>query len=185
MDAMKQEINVGELLIKYKDYVIIAVTIVISVMAAKYIYGKQMKEYDRLKGDIDIEQQKSEAIERIVNINNKIKDMKKQGWDTTEFDAISSRIGDLARKRGVKIQNVDPADKIVESNYIRIPFKIRAEGRTEDVTRFIRDVETLPMLTRVQRVSLEPAQTSDGNAPAPGNDNVLNVDMTVMAYYFK
>jgi Tfp pilus assembly protein PilO len=185
MDAMKQEINVGELLTKYKDYVIIAVTIVISVMAAKYIYGKQMKEYDRLKGDIDIEQQKSEAIERIVNINNKIKDMKKQGWDTTEFDAISSRIGDLARKRGIKIQNVDPADKIVESNYIRIPFKIKAEGRTEDVTRFIRDVETLPMLTRVQRVALEPVQLSDGTTPASSADNVLNVDMTVMAYYFK
>jgi Tfp pilus assembly protein PilO len=185
MDAMKQEINVAELLTKYKEYVIIAVTVIISIMAAKYIYGKQMKEYDRLKGDIDIEQQKSDAIERIVNINNKIRDMKKLGWDTTEFDAISSRVGDLARKRGIKIQNVDPADKAVEPNYIRIPFKIRAEGRTEDVTKFIRDVETLPMLTRVQRISLEPARISDGTTPESDADNVLNVDITVMAYYFK
>lgn len=185
MDAMKREINVAELLTKHKDYVIIAVTIVISIMVAKFIYGKQMKEYERLKGDIDIEQQKSEVIERIVNINNKIKDMKKQGWDTTEFDAVSSRIGDLARKRGIKIQNVDPADKIVDPNYIRIPFKIKAEGRTEDVTRFIRDVETLPMLTRIQRVSLEPVQISDGTTPASRTSDVLNVDITVVAYYFK
>jgi Tfp pilus assembly protein PilO len=185
MDAMKQEINVSELLTKHKDYVIIAAVIVISIMAAKYIYGKQMKEYDRLKGDIDIEQQKSEAIERIVTISNKIKDMKKLGWDTTEFDAISSRIGEIARKRGIKIQNVDPADKIVDPNYIRIPFKIRAEGRTEDVTRFIKDIEALPMLTRVQRISLEPVHSSDGMTSASGTGNVLNVDMTVMAYYFK
>ncbi|MFB3919355.1 hypothetical protein BU251_05215 [Candidatus Velamenicoccus archaeovorus] len=187
MDAMKQQVNIGELLTRYKEYVIIAVTVVVSLIAAKYIYNKQMMEYERLKEDINVEQEKSGAIERIVAIDNKIKDLKKEGWDTTEFDAISSRIGELARKRDIKILNVNPIDKIVESNYIRIPFKINAEGRTEDVIKFMRDIETYPKLTRVQRVSLDPLRSGDDTGTASDSTPIdaLRVDMTVTAYYFK
>ncbi|MDD5020174.1 MAG: type 4a pilus biogenesis protein PilO [Candidatus Omnitrophica bacterium] len=185
MDTLKQDFNIGEALAKHKDYVIIGVAVVVSLIISKVIYGNQMKEYDRLKGEIAVEQEKGQALDRIVKVSNQVKEMKKTGWDTTEFDAIGRRIGELARKRGVKIQNVDPADRVVEPNFIRIPFKVNAEGKTEDLTRFIRDVETLPMLTRVQRITMEPAGSVPGEKAASGQGAVLLVDMTIIAYYFK
>ena len=61
MDTLKQDLNIGELLSKHRDYVLIGVIVLVSIIAARFIYGKQMEEYARIKEEIHIEQEKSAA----------------------------------------------------------------------------------------------------------------------------
>jgi Tfp pilus assembly protein PilO len=173
------------LLTKRKDYVIIGVAVVASLILAKMVYSRQIKEYDRIKAEITTEQEKAQTLDRIVGINHRIADLKKSGWNTTEYEVIGSRLGEMARARQIKIFNVEPAERSVEANFIRMPLKIKAEGTTEDLVRFLKDIETMPTLTKIQMITAEPVGSFEPGKPLPQEKIILSVDLTIVAYYFK
>ncbi|MFA5039795.1 MAG: type 4a pilus biogenesis protein PilO [Candidatus Omnitrophota bacterium] len=181
MGSQAGEINIAELLTKHKSQVVMGAVVVLSLFLAKYLYSQQIQQYDRLKGEITVEQDKSAALERIVLIDSRVKEIRKQGWDSSDFNTISSRIGEMAIDSGVRIQNVEPTDKDNQEYYIMIPFRIRAEGETKNLIQFIKKVETYPMLTKIRHLEL--LRRSEDNTA--GSDRTLNADIQLEAYYFK
>ena len=182
MAELKADIRIDEILMKNKQYVVMLVIVVSSLILAKNIYQKQIRQYDRMKEEIRVEQEKSSALERIVALDDRIKALKKHSWDSSDFNTISSRIGKMALECGVRVQNMDPSEKIIEENDIIVPFTIRAEGDVKDLTLFLKKMETYPLATRIRHVEL--SRKSGGNT-AGQEDKTLNANIQVQAYYFK
>lgn len=182
MPDLKSEIKIEDLLAKNKQYVVMFVVVVLSLVLAKNLYQKQIKQYDRLKEEIRVEQEKSSALERIVGVDTKLKDLKKHGWDSSDFNTISSRIGKMASESGVRVQNMDPSDKMNEDNFIIVPFTIRAEGALKDLIRFFKRIETYTLATRIKHLELTRKVTGTVGGQ---EDKTLNAVIQIQAYYFK
>ena len=173
--------DINKLLIKNKDQVVIVVIILISLIIAKNLYGRQMTKYAQLQESIRVEQEKGATLERIIDLNEKTKGLREKSWDTADANIIISKINNLGLEAKIKVTAVTPMDKRDEKTYVVIPFALSCETTYKDMVRFIRRLEKNNMLLRVRDISMAPSEAQETQ-----NDRILlRVSFTVEAIYLK
>ncbi|MFH1692065.1 MAG: type 4a pilus biogenesis protein PilO [Candidatus Omnitrophota bacterium] len=175
-----ENIDVNKLLSENRGVVVIIAIALLSVMIAKNIYTKQMAQYENIKAKISAEQEKNEAVERIVLLNEILQKQKERSWDTVDFNAIVEKIFNLGLECNIKIRDVSPGEKRDEPNYVAIPFTISAESSYGDLMEYIKRMEKLPMLMHIKNVTMNPIGSQDVD-----QDVSLGVGMGVEAIYLK
>ena len=168
-------------LLKNRETVIIAVMTLMSLMIARNLYNQQIKKYMQLKEDIKIEQEKGMALDRIILLNEQIKQAKKKSWDTVDFNSIVDKIFNMALESQIKIRNITPHDPRNEKHYVAIPFSLNAEGTYKDILRFIKKLESYKMMVRVRDLNMSPLESQDTDK----SDILLAFGLQVEAFYFK
>lgn len=151
-----ENIDLNKLLSQNRSVVVVIAIALFSFILAKNIYNKQMVQYAAIKEKIASEQEKSEAIERIVLLNEQVQKKKVRSWDTADFNAIVEKIFNMGLEYDVKIRDISPVGKREEANYIAIPFSISGEATYNNLSRFIKKLETFDMLICVNSLSVNP-----------------------------
>lgn len=175
-----ENIDINKLIMQHRSVVVVVVIILLSLLIAKNIYNKQMMHYTAIKEKIAAEKEKSEAIERIVLLNEQLQKKRGRSWDTVDFNSIVEKIFNMGLEYNVKIRDISPGEKREEVNYVVIPFALSGEATYEDLLRFVKNMEKFPMLIRINSVSVNPIGSQDVE------DNLsLGVGLSAEAVYFK
>lgn len=143
-------------ILKKKDNIVIAVIVVLSFIAAKFVYQDQLNRYNVIKGQIESEKGKGESLDRIIVLNEKIKKAKERSWDTADINAIIDKIYNIGLESAIKIRNISPGEKREEKNYTLIPFVINCEATYRELVFFAKKLETYPMLIRIKTMDISP-----------------------------
>jgi Tfp pilus assembly protein PilO len=173
--------NISNILLKNREQVVMGAVILLSVLVSKGIYGQQMNQYTKLKNQISEEQQKGAALERIVGLNERIKKLKVNGWDSADFNSIIDKIYNIALESKIKIRDITPQEKKDEKNYIIIPMIVNGEANYRDLYNFIKKLETYSMLTHIQGLAVDPMSKQEPGATTL----LLKISLNVETIYFK
>lgn len=175
-----ESMDFNKLLAGKRELVIIIATILIFCFISKKIYDRQMVEYASIKEQIAGEKEKSQAIERIVLLDKEVGKYKTKSWNTVDFNTIVEKIFNLGLEYHVKIRDIAPSEKRDERNYVAIPFSISGEVTYSDLLKFIKQLETFPMLIRVHSVNVNPIGSQDAEG-----ELTLGMGVAAEAIYFK
>ena len=175
------DVNYVQLVKNKRDQIVIVVIIILSIVISRSFYQQQMLKYSKLTDNIKTEEEKGNALSRIVAVNEKIKKLKVKGWDTSDTNRIIEKIYNIGLESQVKLRDISPGEKRDEKNYILIPLTLSGEATYDDFMKFAKKIETYPMLIRIKSVSLGPI----GADQQKRSDIVLKVDMVVEAVYLK
>lgn len=184
-----EQSDINRLLKQNKDLVVIVVLLLVCLLVAKKIYDAQIGRYNSLKEQIQAERDKGDSLDRIVIVNEKIKQLKQRGWKVTDFNTIVEQVSLLAGESSVKILNIMPQDKRDDTHYIVIPFQVNAEGGFKDALVFFKKIETSPYLLHIRDIVLAPDRRDrmDGEVQPrkklSGSD--VSISFSAEAYYFK
>jgi len=167
--------------LKKRDNVVTAVIICISLILSQRVYRQQMVKYEKLKDGIKSEQEKSQSLERIVALNEKIKALKNRSWNTVDINIIIETVNSISLETQTKIRNIIPYEKKDEKSYVTIPLTISCEATYKDLHRFIKRLELNQMFFRVKSLSASPV----GRASTGGRRLMLGVTLDLEAIYLK
>ncbi|MFH0801947.1 MAG: type 4a pilus biogenesis protein PilO [bacterium] len=175
------EKNLFETIFTKRDNIVVIIFIVASLAGSRIVYQKQMAKYVQLKGSITDEEEKGKSLDRIVLLNENIKQFKAKSWDTLDTNAIIEKIYNIGLESQIKIRDISPKEKRDEKNYILIPFGLSCEATYKDLFRFMRRLETYPMLLRVKTVAAGPMARMN----TAERELLLGVGLELEAVYMK
>ncbi len=175
-----ENIDISKMFVQNRSVVVIVAIVLFSGIVAKNIYAKQMGQYFSIKEKISAEAEKNEAIERIVLLNEQVQKKRARSWDTVDFNAIVEKIFNMGLEYNVKIRDITPGEKRDEPNYVGIPFSISGETTYSDLLKFIKKLETFPMLIQVNTVSVNPIGSQEEE-----ENLALGIGLGAEAIYFK
>jgi Tfp pilus assembly protein PilO len=167
-------------MLKKKGNIVMIAIVLVSLWFAKDIHTKQVLRSEDMKRQIEAEKEKGAALDRIIALNEKIKQAKEKSWDTVDTNSIIDKIYKVGIDLEVKIMNIAPGGKAEEKNYTLISFGIDCGATYKQLIQFIKRLETYPMLIRIKAFSITPAGETRGHA-----DPALSGNIAVEVVYLK
>jgi Tfp pilus assembly protein PilO len=184
-----EQSDISRLLKQNKDLVVIVVLLLVSLLVAKKIHDAQIGRYNSLKDKIQAEREKGESLDRIVTVNEKVKQLKQRSWKVTDFNTIVEYVSQLASESSVKVSNIMPQEKRDEAHFIVIPFQVNAEAGFKETLVFLKKLETGPFLLHVRDIILAPDRRDFMEGEAQPKKKLagsnLSINLSAEAYYFK
>lgn len=172
-------INLASML-KKKDVLVAAGVVILALLVAKNIYGKQMRRYEAMKQQIDAEKEKGAALERIIALNEKIKKVKNRSWTSTDMDFIIDKIHNIGLKAQIKIRDISFGEKNETKNSSVVPISFACEAPYKGLVQLMKKIEAHPMIIRVKTLSLGPTADSSSR-----RDPILRASFAVEVVYLK
>ncbi len=184
-----EQVDVTRLLKQNKDAVVIIAILLVCLLAAKKIHDAQVGKSRSMQDQIQIEKDKGESLDRILLLHEEVKKLKNRSWKTTDFNVVVDGISALAADAGVKVSNITPQDKRDETHMIVVPFQMNVECDYKNLLLFLKNLETLPVLTHIRDISMSPIRREAAAAQDPGRPkpaySMLIVSLTAEAFYIK
>jgi Tfp pilus assembly protein PilO len=169
-----------EALLKKKDVLVVAGVVVLALLVARNIYGRQMRHYASMKELISAEKDKGATLERIIVLNEKIKKMKSKSWASTDMNFIIDKIYNIGLEVKVKIKDISFGDRVDNTNFLTVPIGFACEAPYKSLVLFMKKMETYPMAIRIKALSLGPTESSTSR-----RDPVLRAAFSIEVVYLK
>ena len=166
---------------KNKNLLVTAAVVLVSLLAAKKANDINTNKCELLRMEIKNEEDKAAALERIVGMNEQLKKIQENSWDTTNFEVVVQRVSELSDAAAVKISSIMPSDKKTLDNYTAIPFSFVGETTYRNLEKFLKGLEKEKKLLRLKDITLMPIS---GSVDADQDMN-LSLSLSGEALYYK
>jgi len=141
---------------KYREALVVIGVALVGAFIAKKAYDVQLDKVRVVRESIRREEQKAQTLDRIIVLNERLKELKKSSWPSTDFASVVDVVSRIGEETGLRVSSISPVGKTEETYLISISFFITAEATYRDLAKFLLAVRSLPELLYIQEVTLTP-----------------------------
>ncbi len=166
---------------KHRETLVVIGVVLVSLFLAKKAYDFQMGKAWWIKESIRKEEKKAMTLDRIVVLNERLEDLKKGGWPSTDFASVVEVLTQLGEDADMRVQDIMPGQREEETHLVTIPFFLNAYTTYRGLAKFLVAIRQLPEVLRVHEMTLSPAISEE----QAGYEVTLLINLKGEALYFK
>ncbi|MCH2148187.1 MAG: type 4a pilus biogenesis protein PilO [Phycisphaerales bacterium] len=156
-----------------RQLVFLAVLSGVPVLAWHFVFTPQNDRIDSIQADIHARQSKIDSIDRLAASANDMNDVLESGLRAIELiesklpveqdvESILEHIWSIARQHQLVVKSVKSELPVPAMVYMEQPLAVELEGPFTGFYAFLRELESLPRITRMFNLQLQHIDTLSG-----------------------
>ncbi len=156
--------NIDASILNNKNKVINIVIVLVAVVIAFKIYGKQQVEIANLKSTAELEAKKNGVLAEIGLLEKKLGSLKKT-INSKDVSLVMNSVGAIAKDNGVKVVSFKPQSEKDFPVYTKYSFDLVVSASTyHKIGKFISVLESSPEIYMVESISIINSAVEGENA---------------------
>ncbi len=156
--------NIDSLILNNKNKIVNIVIVLLSVIIAFKIYGKQQLEIASLKSSAELEAKKNLVLGEIGLLEKKLGSLKKT-INRKDVSLVMNSVGAVAKDNGVKVVSFKPQSEKDFSVYTKYSFDLVVSAATyHKIGKFISVLESSPDIYMVENINIINSAVGSENA---------------------
>ena len=146
--------DILEIFTRHKNKIVNILVIILAFYFAIKIYKSQIAKNDSLKSKIEVENQKNDVVEKIIELRKR-NDSYVNFVNNKDISVIINNIGNIARMYSVQLVSVRPMPRTEDKIFETYPFSVALEADSyHKIGKFIAKIESHPDIYIVNRASV-------------------------------
>ena len=163
---------------RHKIIVMTAAIFLLGALAGKHFFiDPDFRTLKKLAGQLSAENQKEEALKRILDLDKKIKSYDRYFSKTDDVSWLIDNMNRLAIESGVSLVSITPQQAETDENLNKLILRMEARCGYHELGKFFSGIESGARLIKISNVSVQ------SQAAPQGIEKKLTVAMSLTAYY--
>jgi len=147
---------------KYKNRVFNLAVILLAIIVALSIYGKQARDVKLLRNKKEVEKKKNVVLGDIVKLETKV-DAYRELLVNKDTGSIIGSISNMAKESGVKIISMRPEKEQKYQDYIKLPFSLVVNAFDyHSLGDFVSRIESHSDVYIIEDIRINPLNEKEG-----------------------